>query len=493
MVSTRFSSMSNGIEHIMLCHNNPTEPPVTRVTRNSVAVAHSSVQSIPSTSSDTTVGSATSRKGINILNLPPELIEKILGYLKFKNVCQLRLVSKTMDRVCGQLLNSTFQKLQTQMFHRYQSIKRKMPRRESARRNHHLACESDIIETLYMRLTLLQMSFGKHIERKHCCFFPGEVLDEVYNILHYVKSNTKLARPYKVTDELFDLSTMAMEYFKDKIEPELPEIAYFGTDFLDLSGTYSSPTNNKYLALDSSPLGPEETKDPDRSVADSLDDTDTEPLPQSNMVLRKRIRKIKQGMKRYNSQLSLLRNDLRVCKRKTSEQQKQISEQQKQLAEQQKQTVEYTTRLDEYDKKNEEISRKFSTLLQELNKCKTELQYWRSKSPATPPFCAGCGNSIPPPIEELQALMNQGVNPEGLCLDPNSEFMPIPENSSGGLKSDNDEIKTDCATVPEITEVGSVANLRNKRKADTEMSTPIAHTAKKPRRVLKERSKRGKV
>lgn len=50
-----------------------------------------------------------------------------------------------------------------------------MPRRESARRNHPLACESDIIETLHMRLTLLQMTFGKHIERKHCCFFAGEV------------------------------------------------------------------------------------------------------------------------------------------------------------------------------------------------------------------------------------------------------------------------------------------------------------------------------
>ena len=76
--------------------------------------------------------------------------------------------------------------------------------------------------------------------------------------------------------------------------------------------------------------------------------------PQSNMVLRKRIRKIKQGMKRYNSQLSLMRRDLKNCKNKISEQQKQI--------------VEYATRLDENDKKNEETSRKFSTLLQVFTK-----------------------------------------------------------------------------------------------------------------------------
>jgi hypothetical protein len=80
-----------------------------------------------------------------------------------------------MDGISCTILNSTFQRLQTQMLQRFQSIKAKMPRRESARRNHPLACESDIIETLHMRLTLLQMTFGKHIERKHCCFFAGEV------------------------------------------------------------------------------------------------------------------------------------------------------------------------------------------------------------------------------------------------------------------------------------------------------------------------------
>lgn len=80
-----------------------------------------------------------------------------------------------MNATCSAILNSTFSRLQTQMLVRFQAIKSKMPRRESARRNHPLACESDIIETLHMRLTLLQMTFGKHIERRHCCFFPGEV------------------------------------------------------------------------------------------------------------------------------------------------------------------------------------------------------------------------------------------------------------------------------------------------------------------------------
>lgn len=66
-----------------------------------------------------------------------------------------------------------------------------------------------------------------------------QILDEVYRILHYIEVTPKLSRPYKVTDELFDLSTMAMEYFKDHIEPLLPEITYFAADFLDFSGTFS--------------------------------------------------------------------------------------------------------------------------------------------------------------------------------------------------------------------------------------------------------------
>ena len=41
-------------------------------------------------------------------------------------------------------------------------------------------------------------------------------------------------------DELFDLTSMAMEYFKEHIEPTLPEITYFGADFLAFTSTFAS-------------------------------------------------------------------------------------------------------------------------------------------------------------------------------------------------------------------------------------------------------------
>ncbi|PNF30254.1 hypothetical protein B7P43_G01225 [Cryptotermes secundus] len=491
----------------------------------SKSLRHSNAQPAPLSEANGSTHSAEAppTQSINLMDLPPEILLKILGYLPYKTVAHLRLVCRKMDGICCTILNSTFQGLQAQMLQRFQSIKAKMPRRESARRNHPLACESDIIETLHMRLTLLQMTFGKHIERKHCCFFAGEILDEVYRILHYIKVTQKLSRPYKVTDELFDLSTMAMEYFKEHIEPMLPEIAYFSTDFLDFTGTFAtSSTAKTYLCLDSPPHSSVSKGDESLNHANGIEEQTPEPLPQSNMVLRKRIRKIKQGMKRYNNQLTLMRRDLRNCKGKIAEQQKQI--------------LEYASRLDETDKKNEETSRKFSTLLQELNKCKTELQYWRSKSPAIPPLCISCGKVMAPVAsEDLLTLANQGVMPEGLGLefaaeaDECTDSVPIAGTSNSDMawaiqqqiwdssvKKEEEVIAPAAMTsvkkdewqhppaVVVATQVPAKANgVASKRKAVDEIfcsfkgaisagSSPLQET-KKPRRSHKSRSKRSKM
>lgn len=481
MVSTRQSSNMGG---------GNGGGPVSEVTEVGPSKKHQSV-AMASTSSGVTTAEPPAVRNLNLLDLPVEILEKIFSYLDYNTIAHLRPICHQMDRFCGSILNSTFQKLQAQMLSRFQAIKAQMPRRESARRFHPLACESNVIETLHMRLTLLQMTFGKHIERKHCCFFPGGVLDEVYRILHYIKVTPKLARPFKLTDELFDLSTMAMEYFRECIEPRLPEIPYFGADFLDLAGTFSSSSNvsKPFMCLDSAPVSVgssragnasgEEGSPPHSPDDPGLLESSVSP-PQSNMVLRKRIRKIKQGMKRYNSQLTLMRRDLRNCKSKIAEQQKQI--------------VEYATRLDDNDKKNEETSRKFSTLLQELNKCKTELQYWRSKSPAIP-VCIGCGQSMPVPTEDLQTLTNQGVMPE--AFGEGLDFIPIADGHS----------PTEMAPQPTVTQPAPsppsppvemappkapVPSLSSKRKCTAEETSSDA--VRKPRRTAKSRqAKRSKI
>ena len=213
-----------------------------------------------------------------------------------------------------------------------------------------------------------------------------QILDEVFRILSYIALTQPLGRAYKVTDELFDLSTMAMEYFKENIEPSLPEITYFGSDFLDFTPPFSSPSKRNMATSNLTAIG---FDSPISSRASAVGSSCSEPpipysgmdgvevdyeeansardsAPQSNMVLRKRIRRIRAGMKKYNTQLDEVKRELKTCKSKMDTQNKQVSE--------------YASRLDDYDKKFEENSRKFGTLLTELNKCKTELQYYRSRS-----------------------------------------------------------------------------------------------------------------
>ncbi|XP_059490125.1 F-box only protein 28 [Neocloeon triangulifer] len=320
-----------------------------------------------------------------LFDLPPEILDKVFGYFKYKQISQLRTVCRSFDEVSSRLLNTGFARLQTKMMQRFQSIKARMPRRESARRNHPLACESDIVETIHMRLTLLHMTFGKHIERRHCCFFPGEILDEVNRILNYIEATSKLTRPYKVTDELFDLSTMAMEYFKDKIEPTLPEISYFDPDFLEFTNSYHQAGNSSKYTIDS-PKG-------DESPSHCSSATPTTPptssqalaLTRTAVAMKKRMNRMRITLHRTNTQMTALRREVRNLRNSNAEQRAQLAE--------------CKTRIDECDKKNEEMTRKFGTLLQELNKCKTEFQYWRSKSPAI--TCGSCGHIVHPAHEAI--------------------------------------------------------------------------------------------
>lgn len=340
--------------------------------------------------------SSNQSNSINLLDLPYEVMEKILSHTNFKHISQLRAVSRQFNMVCSTMLNSTFQRLQNQMLNRFQVIKTKMPRRESARRQHPLACESDIVETLHMRLLLLRMAFGKHIERKHICFFAGEILDEVYKILHYIKVTVKLARPYKVTDELFDLSTMAMEYFREKIEPTLPEIRLFGNDYHEFPSPLGPPNTRTITSMC---LRKRSLMIREGSVSSLEGKRASSESPQCGSMLRKNVCKIKQGIKTSQS-CPLERDflDLRKQFRKTSTQvgnlQRELKQCKSQMAEQHKTLVEYSSRMDEYDKKNEETNRKFSTLLQELNKCKTEIQYLQSASSSSVlSVCSSCNTT----------------------------------------------------------------------------------------------------
>lgn len=417
-------------------------------------------------------GSNGHHRPLALVELPAELLIKILEYMNFKENSTVRLVCRRLNELCAARLNSTFQRLQNNMLVRFQTIKSQMPRRESARRTHHLARECDIVEILHMRLTLLQMTFGKHIERKHICFFPGEILDEVFRILKYIASTQALGKAYKVTDELYELSDMAMEYFTEHIKPTFPDLTYWsGNDYLDYTTPFATPSKRLQLPLNSnvgfdSPISSRasavgsscsEPPLPYNNFEPEYEEDETESAPRSNMVLRKRIRRIRAGMKKYNTQLDEVKRELKTCKSKIDSQSKQVSE--------------YANRLDAYDLKFEENNRKFGTLLTELNKCKTELQYYRSRSYLLQ--CLNCGSSLPdhpgdnnssssnnPPLELLppqsgfDALSGGGIDKQAMVEDwlnpedaPGPAAAPPPHAPQVQHTKDNPADTADCQCV----------------------------------------------
>ena len=104
----------------------------------------------------------------------------------------------------------------------FQDVKALLPRRESERRNHKLSRHCDILTAIETRISLLSMTFVKYIDLDICCFIPGKVIDEIFSVLQSLQTEEQPPRAYEILQELRDISSMAMEYFDEKIVPTLP-------------------------------------------------------------------------------------------------------------------------------------------------------------------------------------------------------------------------------------------------------------------------------
>ncbi|OTF74725.1 hypothetical protein BLA29_002387 [Euroglyphus maynei] len=305
----------------------------------------------------------------------------------------MRIICHRFNRVCSDMLNNEFNSLRNFTQQLFQTVKSQMPRRESARRKHALAREYDIIETLNMRLTLLQMTFSKHIKRKHCCFFPGEIIDEVHRILNYIKQTPVVNRAYKVTDELFDLSTMAMEYFKESIEPKLPDVNYLILDYepypnlpsslssleKGISSSNNFPNNNNPKAARLKPIFESSlennnnhnnnitrnkpTIDNSKLIRLSDDKSKKESFVSLDSFVKNttiRLKRLEKSNTEHNLMSQTMKTSMESSKRKFCEYQKQFRKHQ--------------THLDELDRKLEGFNLKFNQILEEMNKIREIVQ-----------------------------------------------------------------------------------------------------------------------
>eukprot|EP00088_Acartia_fossae_P051560 TRINITY_DN5791_c0_g1_i1.p1 TRINITY_DN5791_c0_g1~~TRINITY_DN5791_c0_g1_i1.p1 ORF type:complete len:447 (-),score=163.03 TRINITY_DN5791_c0_g1_i1:537-1877(-) len=158
---------------------------------------------------------------LRIAEFPDVVMEHMLSYLSYDNIAKLRRVNKRFDMMCKYMLNRGFQAVEKYHAKCIKEVKSKLPRRESERREHPLARHNDILTAIETRISLLSMTFMKYIDMGMCCFIPGKVIDEIYTVLRNMKKVDCHSRSCEVLQELRDISSMAMEYFDEKIVPDL--------------------------------------------------------------------------------------------------------------------------------------------------------------------------------------------------------------------------------------------------------------------------------
>jgi len=154
-------------------------------------------------------------------SLPEPVFDQVFSFLTYHELALLRRVNKKFNSSLMRLLNQGFRN--AERFHAkcLKEVKAKLPRRESERRNHKLSRHCDILTAIETRISLLSMTFLKYVDLNLCCFIPGKVIDEIITVLRAIKEDENPPRAYEILQELRDISSMAMEYFDDKIVPTL--------------------------------------------------------------------------------------------------------------------------------------------------------------------------------------------------------------------------------------------------------------------------------
>jgi len=185
--------------------------------------------------------------------LPDVVLEHVLSFISYDQISRLRRTSVKFNRICGSMLTKGFKTAEKYSLKCLKEVKTKLPRRESERRGHPLRGPSDTLEALENRVTLLNMTFMKFVDSHLCCFFPGKVIDEIYTVIRKAKQTKKKRNYCQDLQELRDISSMAMEYFEEKIVPTLK------SQVLPLRWNTSpmfSPGSGLSLSYSDSPLSP---------------------------------------------------------------------------------------------------------------------------------------------------------------------------------------------------------------------------------------------
>ena len=164
---------------------------------------------------------------MSISDLPDDVIFMILGYLSYDNVAQIRGVNSFFNQLCKQHLNQGFYKVKEVLNNFYNNLESRLPRRHSARENHPYSNHCHTLKCQSTYMYMLSSTFGKYMDANLCCFIPGKIIDEVYNVLNYVRVNLETPEDYErisvFNAQTQDLFSMAKGHFEGEILPILKQ------------------------------------------------------------------------------------------------------------------------------------------------------------------------------------------------------------------------------------------------------------------------------
>lgn len=160
-----------------------------------------------------------------LTDLPEHILRQIFSYMSYDEIAKNRIICRQFNQLGWHLLNKGFNAAEEYQRSSLKAVKLLLPRRESERRKHPLSKKCDILTAIETRLSMLSMAFSRFIETKLCCFIPGKVIDELFRVMRSLddifSGCCEPQPPLQILQELRDVSTMAMEYFEDKIAPDL--------------------------------------------------------------------------------------------------------------------------------------------------------------------------------------------------------------------------------------------------------------------------------
>ncbi|CAF0846988.1 unnamed protein product [Adineta ricciae] len=184
----------------------------------------------------------TSNLSLSFSDLPIIVQDKIIHSLTYTELSRLRSISKHFHHLCSDELNRGYFQLENIVHDLQKQIKTKLPRRESERHKHPLSTKFDIISSLDSRIQWLKLTFGSSIQNSLCCFYPGRLLDEIYSVLNQLKTQQTFPNPRTLLQETRDMSSMAIEHFREQIEPKLQQTRFASLAVIRSNLTTFSPS-----------------------------------------------------------------------------------------------------------------------------------------------------------------------------------------------------------------------------------------------------------